>query len=146
VLGVVGRESGQIRLEVVGHSTREQLQPRVLACAAAGATVNTDEWKAYAHLPDHGRKHAAVCHNPMRQGGAEYARDDDGDGVREVHCNTLEGIWTGLRNFLRIFRGVSKKYLGQYAAMFEWTHNIQRVSADFLRAMLGLNPSTYRDT
>lgn len=22
----------------------------------------------------------------------EWARDDDGDGVREVHCNTMEGI------------------------------------------------------
>ena len=30
-----------------------------------------------------------------------WARDDDGDGIREVHCNTLEGLWTGLRNFLR---------------------------------------------
>jgi hypothetical protein len=34
----------------------------------------------------------------------EWARDDNGDGVREVHCNTLEG----LRNFLRPFRGVNK--------------------------------------
>jgi hypothetical protein len=41
----------------------------------------------------------------------EYARDDDGDGFCEAHCNTQEGIWTGLRNFLRPFRGVHKKYL-----------------------------------
>jgi transposase len=30
--------------------------------------------------------------------------------VREIHCNTQEGLWTGLRNFLRLFRGVSKWY------------------------------------
>jgi transposase len=37
-----------------------------------------------------------------------YSIDADGDGVREVHCNTMEGTWTGLRNFLWPFRGVSK--------------------------------------
>jgi len=52
-------------------------------------------------LPKEGRRHAAVSH--VRY---EWARDDDGDGVREVHCNTLEGLWTGLRNFLRPFSGV----------------------------------------
>jgi transposase len=145
-LGVVGRESGKVRLEVVGRSTREQLEPRVLACTAPGAAVNSDEWKAYGRLAESGRGHATVNHNPARQGGPEYARDDDGDGVREVHCNTMEGTWTGLRNFLRTFRGVSKKYLGQYVAIFEWSCNAGRVTTDFLRAMLGLCPSSYRGT
>jgi len=36
-----------------------------------------------------------------------------GDGGREVHGNAMEGIWTVLRNFLRLFRGVNKEYLGQ---------------------------------
>jgi transposase len=146
VLGIVGRDSGKARLEVVQRSTRDELQPRVLATTAPGATVNTDEWKAYARLGEHGRVPATVCHNPAREGGPEYARDDDGDGVREVHCNTMEGIWTGLRNFLRTFRGVSKRYLGQYVAIFEWSHNLKAVTTDFLRAMLGLKPSTYRGT
>jgi hypothetical protein len=46
-----------------------------------------------------------VCH---AQG--EWARDDDGDGIREVHINTIEGMWTLVRNFMRLFRGVHKKY------------------------------------
>ena len=150
MLGVVGRESGRVRLEVVEHSTRSELEPRVLASTAPAAAVNTDEWKAYGRLPEHGRGHATVCHSPDRPGGPEYARDDDGDGVREVHCNTMEGTWTGLRNFLRTFlrtfRGVHKKYLGQYVAMFEWACNLTRVTVDCLRAMLGLKPSTYRGT
>ena len=58
----------------------------------------------------------------------EWARDDDGDGVREVHDNTLEGLWTGLRNFLRPFRGVNKVYLHQYVAMFEWGYNVKRAT------------------
>jgi hypothetical protein len=31
---------------------------------------------------------------------ANDAVDADGDGVREGHCNTMEGLWTGARNFL----------------------------------------------
>jgi transposase len=70
--------------------------------------------------------------------------DDDGDGIREVHCNTMEGIWTGLRNFFRPFRGISKYYLSQYQAVFEWAHTLKRVTFDFLRAMM--IPCTPRHT
>ena len=136
VLGVVGRDTGDLRLEVVRNSAKGDLVPRVLACAVAGTTVYTDGWKAYGPLAGHGLPHATVCHNPQRPGGPEFARDDDGDGVREAHCNTLEGIWTGLRNYLRTFRGVSKWHLDQYVAMFEWAHNLKAATGDFLRAML----------
>jgi hypothetical protein len=72
-----------------------------------------------------------VCHS---QG--EYARNDDGDRQCEVHCNTLEGLWTGLRNVLHPFRGGQKKYLAQSVAMFERAHNLKRVTADFLRLLI----------
>ena len=100
----------------------------------------TDEWAAYGHLPGPGRGHATVCHAP---GQREWARDDDGDGVNEVHTNTQEGQWTGLRNFLRPFRGVNKVYLHQYVAIFEWGHNSKRVTPEFIRAMLGVPISTF---
>jgi transposase len=133
IAGVVGRSSGQIRLQVCHHSDRATLQPFVEAHTRDDATVNTDEWSAYSRLSETGRCHQTVCHAP---GHREWARDDDGDGIREVHTNTIEGIWTGLRNFLRPFRGVSKWFLDQYSAVFEWTHNLKRVTADFLRAMM----------
>ena len=139
---MVGRETGQVRLAVARHSSRAEREPPVLAQTQAGTVVNTDEWAAYRRLPEHGRGHATVCHNPARPGGPEYARDDDGDGVREVHCNTMAGIWTGLRNFLRPFRGVAKAYLAGYIAVFEWAHNIKAATADFLRALLMVEPST----
>jgi len=95
--------------------------------------VYTDEWRGYSGLPAMGRGHATVCHADR-----EWARDDDGDGIREVHDNTLEGLWTGLRNFLRPFRGVNKVYLHQYVAMFEWGYNVKRATPSFLRALLGV--------
>ena len=62
--------------------------------------------------------------------------------IREVHVNTLEGLWTGLRNFLRPFRGVSKVYLYQYVAMFEWGYNVKRVTEAFVCALLGVRSAT----
>ena len=71
-----------------------------------------------------------------------WALDLDGDGVREVHCNTQEGLWTGLRNYLRTFRGVSRHYLAQYVAVFQWGHNIKVVTDAFLKTLLGALPFT----
>jgi transposase len=139
VLGVVGRQSGQVRLEAIRSSARAWIEPRVVAATMPGARVYTDEWRAYGHLHEQGREHSSVQHNFY---DAEWARDDDGDGVREVHCNTMEGIWTGLRNFLRPFRGVSKIYLNCYVAMFQWSHNLKRVTDEFLRLLLGVSRIT----
>src|SRR5262249_51612808 len=64
----------------------------------------------------------------------------------EAHCNTMEGIWTGGRIFLAPFRGVSKWYQAQSAAVFEWVYNTKRFTGEFVRALLGLrvvtNPGT----
>lgn len=131
ILGVVGRASRKIRLTVCDNTQQATIQPQVEDNTEQKTTLYTDESSAYVHVVETGRKHAAVCHSK-----GEWARDDDGDGVREVHCNTLEGIWTGLRNFLRPFRGIHKKYLSQYTAMFEWTHNLKRVIPEFLRCLM----------
>jgi transposase len=131
VAGVAGRDSGGLRAKVVDRTDRATLEAFVGQMARPGAMVYTDESSAYAGLKGLGLGHATVCHS-----AGEWARDDDGDGIREVHDNTLEGIWTGLRNYLRIFRGVSKHYLKQYVAIFLWAYNIKSVSDHFLRGNL----------
>jgi transposase len=131
IQGVVGRTSGQIRLTVCENTQQRTIQPRVERATVKTAIVYTDESHAYNHLAATGRSHYRVCHSH-----GEYARDDDGDGVCEVHCNTMEGIWTGLRNFLRPFRGVHKKYLAPYVAVFEWAYNLKTVTAKFLRLVM----------
>lgn len=136
---MVGRESGGVYLEVVTSASRANLERVVEDNTAAFSTVYTDEWAAYGRLPELGRAHATVCHTPGRR---EWARDDDGDGVREVHNNTMEGIWTGLRTFLRPFRGVSKWHLWGYVAVFQWAYKVKRVTAAFVQALFGIRPST----
>ena len=126
-----------MRLSVVRHSDKVTLRRVVRKATWPGAKVNTDEWRGYNSLPAMWRGHATVCHARK-----EWARDDDGDGIREVHDNTLEGLWTGLRNFLRPFRGVGKKYLYQYVALFEWGYNVKRATVAFIRALLGVESAS----
>jgi transposase len=113
IVGTVGRTTKQLRLRVVARTDAETLETHVQQFTKRKAIVNTDEWQGYNNLP---RSRRVVKHRIK-----EWARDDDGDGIREVHVNTLEGWWTGVRNFLRPFRGVHKLYLREYVALCEWT-------------------------
>ena len=137
VVGVVSRETGEVVLRVVEHTDRATLTAFVTEATEPGATVYTDEWGGYAGRPEGNRGHATVCHTP---GAREWAWDDDGDGIREVHDNTLEGLWAAWRTFLRPFRGVSKWRLSQYVAVFQWVHNLKTATSTALRQMLGLTP------
>ena len=131
-VGTVGRESGQVRLRVVEHTDGETLLPHVHSYTASEATLYTDEWRAYERVS------RVRC--TVRHGEKEWARDDDGDGIREVHINTIEGLWTTVRNFLRILRGVHKKYLGGYVAMCEFSINLKRTTPAFISSLVALHP------
>jgi transposase-like protein len=68
-----------------------------------------------------GYRHRTVCH-----GKGEYARDEDGDGFHEVHVNTIEGVWSLLRPWLRPHRGISQRHLPLYVGCFEFIHNVRK--------------------
>ena len=129
--GFFGRTSKQIRLAVCLGARIDQIQPKVEDQTNKGIHLFTDESHAYNRVASSDRKHSTVCHSAK-----EYARDDDGDGINEVHCNSCEGLWTGLRNFLRPFRGVNKKYLAQYVAIYENAFNFKEHLEDVIRAMI----------
>lgn len=128
IVGTVGRESGTCHLRVVEHTDAGTLEDHVHGHTQATAISYTDEWQGYNAIE---RTHHTVCH-----GQKEWARDDDGDGVREVHTNTIEGLWTTVRNFLRRFRGVHKKYLKYYVAMCEHKINLRRVTPAFIALLV----------
>ena len=128
IVGTVGRDSGQVRLRVGSNTTGETLEAHVHRFTHAPAIVYTDESPSYNHII---RTHVTVEH-----GRHECARDDDGDGIREVHCNTAEGMWTDVRNFLRPFKGVHKKYLDGYVAICEFRRNLKRISPAFISALV----------
>ena len=128
----MGRETAQVRLRVVEHTDQKTLVPHVHRYTDTQASVYTDEWRAYEWVV---REHRTVSH-----GIKEWARDDDGDGIREVHINTIEGLWTTLRNFLRAFRGVHKKYLAGYVAMCEFAINLKRATPAFISSLVATHP------
>lgn len=131
IAGTIGRESRQVRLRVVSRTDKETLCAHVHTFTKVGAQVYTDEWQSYDHIL---RPHATVCH-----GVREWARDDDADGVREVHINSAEGMWTTVRNFLRPLRGVHKRYLCGYIAICEFTINHKCISPAFISALVALH-------
>ncbi len=134
VVGVVGRNTAQVRIRVKANTTAASLCGHVHAFSRRGVPIYTDESHSYNALQ---RPHASVCHSAH-----EWARDDDGDGIREVHTNTLEGLWSGLRTFLRPFRGVHKRYLSGYIAIHEFRVNLKRISIPFIAALVASHTFT----
>ena len=109
------------------------IQPVVKEVIITGTTIFTDEYDIYARLPQWGYEHRTVCHS---QG--EYARDEDGDGFHEVHVNTMEGVWSLLRSWLRPHRGISQEQLPLYLAFFEWTHNLRKRGKALFQSLISL--------
>ncbi len=123
-LGVIGRETGQVRLRVVRDTQTLTFGSFVEQFTQPHALVYTDAYQRYNALQ---RIRETVCH-----GLHAWARDDDGDGWFEIQTNSQEGLWTGLRNFLRPFRGVHKQFLHGYIAIHEFCVNLKRVSPAFI--------------
>jgi len=128
VVGTVGRRTGRCRLRVREPTDGATLCRHVHAFTRPAARGHTDEWPGYNHIQ---RRHTTVSH-----GRKEWARDDDDDGIREVHVNTIEGLWTTVRNFLRPFRGVHKKHLKYYLAICEHRINRKRISPAFIAGLV----------
>ena len=85
VFGMVERR-GFVRLQVLPNVQQKTIEPIIKKTVAVGSTFYTD-YNIYNHVGSLGYKHKTVNH-----GEGEYARDEDGDGFYEVHCNTQEGI------------------------------------------------------
>ena len=126
-------------MRMLANVQQQTIRPILEAVITPGTTVYTDEYDIYCRLSDWGYEHRTVCHS---QG--EYARHEDGDGFHEVHVNTMEGVWSLLRSWLRPHRGISQESLPLYLAFFELTHNLRRrgkVLFESLGAAI-LKPST----
>ena len=119
IVGTKGRESGLLRLRLVHQTDSATLSEHVHSFTLPTTTVYTDGWRGYNRID---RAHMIVCHKD-----GEWARDEDGDGIYETHTNTIEGVWTTVRNFLRPFRGVHKKFLAGYIAISEFIINLKSV-------------------
>lgn len=74
--------------------------------------VYTDDFTPYQWLSGE-YEHEVVNHSKK-----EYVKDD-------AHVNSVEGLFSLLRHWLNTFRGVCKKNLKYYVAMFEFVFNLR---------------------
>jgi transposase len=128
IISIISRDTGEQRLWVGDHADRHTCAALIAENIPAPSTqLYTDEWQSYR------RSHPS--HATVRHGVHEWARDDDGDGRREVHCNTCEGAGAALRTYLRSFRGVHKQYLHLYVATYEAMVNAKGVAPSLIGRM-----------
>jgi transposase len=118
-------------MRMLANVQQRTIQPVITATVAQGSLVHTDEYDIYACLPAWGYRHKTVCH-----GRSEYARDKDGDGFCEVHVNTMEGVWSLRRSWLRPHRGISQEKLPLDLGFFECVHNARRRGKALLSALV----------
>ena len=95
--------AAHVSLEVREHVRCATIKPIMAARVKSGAPFCTD-----AYTIDHCTK-ADDDHRTVNHGAGAYARRDP-DGACE-HCNTMEGVWSGLRNVLDRFKGSSQRFL-----------------------------------
>jgi transposase len=125
------QRGGDVVLHMLENVQQATIRPVLEATVGRGSLIYTDEYAIYACLEAWGYGHKTVCH-----GRGEYARDDDGDGFCEVHVNTLEGLWSWLRSWLRPHRGVSQDKLPAYLGFFQFVHNARRRGKALLGALV----------
>ena len=113
VVGARDRASGGVAAQVVERAGADDLQGFVRGHAAAGATVYTDEARAYRGMPEF--DHEAVNHSV-----GEYVR-----GM--AHTNGIESFWAMLkRGYHGTHHWWSRKHTDRYVNEFAARHNVRR--------------------
>ncbi|RYG15253.1 MAG: IS1595 family transposase [Chitinophagaceae bacterium] len=115
VLGILERD-GKVFAIPVRNKSSKQLLPIMVDKVEAGATIYTDEWKAYKPLGKN-FNHSFVCHSAN-----EYV-----SGL--VHTNGIENFWSLLKRGIDgIYHQVSEKHLGRYVNEFTFRFNNRDLS------------------
>ena len=111
VVGVKDRATKRVAARVVDRTDKPTLQGFVAEHTAPGATVYTDDAKAYEGMPF---DHATVKHSL-----SEYVKGD-------VHTNGIESLWSMLkRAHTGTFHKISPKHLDRYVQEFAARHNLR---------------------
>lgn len=115
VFGLKSRD-GEVRAEVLGGTTHEDLSGAIKKAVADGAVLYTDDHRGYIGLTQY--QHETVCHST-----GEYVRG-------EAHTNGIESFWALLkRAYMGTFHHWSKKHTGKYVNEFAFRMNTSGLPA-----------------
>ena len=129
VIGIKDRDTGQVNAEIAEQVNADTLQGFVEKHTEFGATVYTDEAKAYRGM-DHRVDHQTVKHSV-----GEYVND-------QAHTNGIESFWALLkRGYHGTYHHMSRKHLYRYIKEFAGRHNARGLDTiDQMRYIaMGLN-------
>ena len=128
VVGLLDRDSRQVRAKVVPNVNRETLQDAILENIEGKSTVYTDGWKGYNQLKAMEYVHETVNHLQ------EYVRG-------EVHTNGIENFWALLKRGLKgTYVAVEPFHLDRYVTeqVFRYNHRKMTESGRFDLAVRGM--------
>ena len=114
IIAWVSRQ-GTVVLQATRDCTVQTVQKAVNLAVHIGSRLSTDSASSYRALT--GYLHTYVNHTQK-----EYARG-------AVHENRAEGLFSLLKPYLRVFRGVSKTNLPGYVRFFQFLHNFYHLTA-----------------
>jgi len=103
IAGILERRTGKVLMYRVPDRSSLSLLPPVWQNIPRGSRVYSDSWPAYVNAPweEHGLSHWHVNHSANEYSRAEQVTFGDGHSeVLDVHCNTLEGLWSLVRRRL----------------------------------------------
>ncbi len=124
VLGIVER-GHEVYARKVNQTDLETLKPIIESKVEPGATIMTDEWRAYEHLS------VKFDHMVIKHSDGIYV-------AGKIHTNTIEGFWSLLkRGIVGIYHFVSFKHLDAYCNEFTFRYNTRRLN-DFQRFELAM--------
>ena len=107
---------GQNKKASVKDTKAKTIVPIMVAKVEAGATVYTDEYKAYSTLK------RTFNHDFVRHSANEYVSGN-------VHTNNIENFWSLLKRGLDgIYHHVSDKHLARYVNEFTFRYNNRKLS------------------
>ena len=114
VFGMVER-GGRVVAMVVASTNKRTLQPIITEHVKIGASLMTDEWKAYTNM------HLRYNHQIVKHGEGEYVNG-------AAHTNNIENFWSHFkRGIIGIYQQVSVKHLNAYVDEFEFRYNSRKI-------------------
>ncbi|MDR0771631.1 MAG: transposase [Candidatus Peribacteria bacterium] len=120
VLTTVHRKSKCTTFDVETNLSKDLIVEKIEKFVDREAILYTDEYSIYSRINEHDKikNHLTVNHSQK-----EYARG-------KIHVNTCENRHSLLRPFLRMFRGISKKFLKGYVMICQYFINYKEDAPD----------------
>lgn len=114
VLGIT-EHGGETVTKIIPSRKAKHIMPEILKWVRLGASIATDEARAFFEIGENGYLHGTVNHS-----AGEYVNGN-------VHTNTIEAFWSHVKRSLAgTYVNVSPKWLQTYLWEFEFRQNLRK--------------------